>query len=635
MLEFKKHSGIFLLFLTTAFISFAISAFAEDFYWENPSLITSKDSRFPLVLNGESESYIIYQEVDSKEKVFYLSCRTCHSLTNFSDNLRFAGPYSYSMDEVPEAFTACLDSSGNIALAVMAGSSFIETYFSSDGGKSFAKTQLKTSSIMVAPRIFYSENSGFIIFTSSGKDDAFSIYFASSSDCLSWSNFLEFEPTKNFRNPFLPYLISFEGRDVVAFQCQYTSTATRRISYQIYLTVKNPNGKWSQPLLVTGEDSFTPRVSKEFYSFQNQRPILFKDASRLFLFWERTELSNASICFGDVSSLSGIQDCNVLAESGNSFRAVPFIYNNNLCVTWFDTRHGKEGSYFAMKKGSYWEESAFAVNNYSNQFPGPLILKESDNSDILAFVYQETVNSKTSSKNSIAFLSPDKSVLPPEILPLSYKKGRSSSSQAVRFEIKFPKDSSNIAGYSYSWTKDSDAVPEKVLQKFASSNKLELKASLGGGDYFLSVRIQDYAGNWSEVQNEKYTLDLTPPEPPKITLNNVDSYGFISSNSFRINWEKSPSLDTAGYVYRLDYIGKLPKNICVSKNHPMTLSKNQVLSIKASLEEKYSSSLEKKRKMQSSIQTSFTTSSYCVFCCICLGFPLLCIRITEIFEEAT
>ena len=96
MLEFKKHSGIFLLFLTTAFISFAISAFAEDFYWENPSLITSKDSRFPLVLNGESESYIIYQEVDSKEKVFYLSCRTCHSLTNFSDNLRSAGTADFS-----------------------------------------------------------------------------------------------------------------------------------------------------------------------------------------------------------------------------------------------------------------------------------------------------------------------------------------------------------------------------------------------------------------------------------------------------------------------------------------------------------------------------------------------------------
>ena len=606
MTRAARKSGLFLFMFAVLF--FSLPVFAADFYWENPKIITSADSRFPVALNGKNKSFLIWEEIDSSKKQFYLSCRIFSSLTDFTDNLRFAGPYSYAGDEVPESFSACIDSFGNVCIAVMAGPSFIETLYSEDDGKSFKSASLQTPSVMVAPRVFYSENSHFVMFTSSGQNDSFSIYYATSLDGFSWSKFEPFEPSVNFRNPFLPHLISFGTTDVVAFQSQYTTSSSNRISYQIYLTHTLPSGKWSEPVLITGSDSFSKKTSKEFYSFQNQRPFLFSKDSKLFVFWERTETANASVCFADVTNLVNgfgkISDSAVIAESGNSFRAIPFIFNGDLCVTWFDARRGKEGVYFAVKKGSYWEESSLAVDSFSNQFSYPLILNDDYSFETLCFSYQQSVNSK----NSVAFLSPDRTVDVPEIIPLSYKKGKSSASSNVRYQIKFPKDSSNIAGYSYTWSHDFAVEPENSIQKFASSDKLELKANSGGGDYYLCVRIQDYAGNWSKTQTEIYNLDLTPPLAPEITLTNVDSYGFVNSNTFRMNWKKSESEDTSYYVYRLDYAGSVPKNICVSKNHPMQLSKNQVMNIKSSLEERYSSSLSRKRKMTQGSQTSARNS---------------------------
>lgn len=606
MHEVKKIKKIFVLL--TSFLLFSLSLFCEDFYWENPVSITSNDSRFPVVVQGKESSLVIWEEVDTKNKQFYLSCRNYDSLTSFTDNLRFAGPYSYGSEDVPESFTACSDSYGKICIAVMAGPSHIETLLSDDNGKTFTKSQLQTSNEIIAPRVFAASDNKFMMFTSFGKEDSFTIYFSQSNDGISWSKFSQFAPSQTFRNPFVPSLVSYENTDVVAFQAQYTSEVTNRLSYQIYITAKEKNGKWKTPVMVTDSSSLVTKGSKPFYEFQNQRPFLYQKDSEIYLLWERTESTNAAIYIADVTGIVNspatdaessayygiVKNVGVIAESGNSSRAIPFVYDSSLCVTWFDTRRGKESVYFASQTGSYWHESSLAVNTNSNMFPYPMILRDSqNNSPVLTFAYQEVTQNN---KYSISFLSPDKTVAAPKIIPLSFKKGKSSASKNVRFQLQFPSDSSNIAGYSYTWEKSKASEPPKILQNFTSSNTVSLKAE-ENGEYYFSVRIQDYAGNWSESISEVYDLDLTPPEPPSITLNNLDSYGFVNSNNFNIFWESSPSEDTANYYYRLDYAGSVPKNICVSKNHPMKLGTEQVLAIKESLEKKYESSLSKKKNM--------------------------------------
>ena len=94
-----------IFFLLFFFISFYTGLFAADFYWENPVTLTKTDSRFPITVSNNTGSYIFWQEIDSSNRQIYLSCRKVEDLKNYTENLKFAGPFSYSGDDVPEAAT--------------------------------------------------------------------------------------------------------------------------------------------------------------------------------------------------------------------------------------------------------------------------------------------------------------------------------------------------------------------------------------------------------------------------------------------------------------------------------------------------------------------------------------------------
>ena len=162
---FKK---LFLLFLFAA-CHFSLLA-AADFYWENPAVITDTDSRFPLTLKaGNGQTYLFWQEIDSSSRQIYLSVRKYSSLKSFSENRRFAGPFGYSGDEVPDIYTAAVLKKGTVGVAVMTGLSNLSVYVSSDDCKSFTESKLpSTSQITVAPRIYATGSDSFRLFTSVG-----------------------------------------------------------------------------------------------------------------------------------------------------------------------------------------------------------------------------------------------------------------------------------------------------------------------------------------------------------------------------------------------------------------------------------------------------------------------------------
>ena len=131
---------------------------------------------------------------------------------------------------------------------------------------------------------------------------------------------------------------------------------------------------------------------------------------------------------------------------------------------------------------------------------------------------------------------------------------------------------------------------------FTKENTLRLKAT-EDGNYILMVRVSDYAGNWSEPSSISYHLDLTPPEAPEITIDNLDEYGFLDSNNYSLNWLPSVSKDAAQYLYKIDYLGSIPKSISVSKKHPMKLSTERVEEIKNSLLTRYEPQLKKQIRL--------------------------------------
>ncbi|MCR4580404.1 MAG: SpoIIE family protein phosphatase [Treponema sp.] len=565
--------------------------FASDFYWENPAPITKTDSRFPSVLQLDNSALVFWEEIDITKRELYLSARNYYGPKNYRESLRFAGPIPFSGDAIPDIYSTAVSSDGTIVVLVGANEKFLYVYTSKDDGQSFQESKLETPFPMLGPRLYTSSNGNLKLFSSVGDEESFSIYTAESKDGLNWSRFTKFQPAENLRNSFSPFLLADSQGDIVVFQAQYASAETGHYSYQLYMTRQLSNSSWTAPVLITNEASLTSKSRKAYYNYQNQRPYLHSFDGNSYIAWERTggnysEIWCAELDLANSSIKKGSSQ--LVADKGNSNRALLFTYNNSLYLEWFDSRRGKDSVYLSKMTGGFWDESPLAEDRYLNTFSYPMIFSDGS----LAFIWQQSLDS--GKKNSVVILLPDTSVLPPSFTPLSYKRGAASRNQNVKIRINFPEDSSKIAGYSYSWQKDSSLAPEYSIQHFTNDSTIKVKAT-EDGTYYLTARVVDYAGNWSEAASITYDLDLTPPLPPIVEPANLDKYGFVKSNTFSLDWQPSPSEDAASYSYRLDYLGDIPKNIAVSRNHPMKLSSAKVAAIKESLENKYAKSAAKKR----------------------------------------
>ena len=563
---------------------------AQDFYWENPKTFVNAESVFPLVAKNSNESYVFWEEVESKKKEISISLRKYENLNSFYDNRTFSGVIKYSGNEVPDIYSAAVLENGTIAVCAATQTGDIFVFSSSDKGKSFEKTKIDTELLLIAPKIYASSKEKFILFCSVGFENNFLLYYAESADGKNWSKLKVFEPAESFSNPFIPVLYKSNGNDYVVFQSQYLSVETNQMSYQLYLTKRN-NEQWTVPVLLTDRKSLNQKNTKGFFEFQNQRPNMINFDSENYIAWERSENKDTSIWFAKFSENGIIPgSAQEITSKANASRPIFFEYQNDLYLTWFDDRSGHQSIYFAKKTGEYWEETKLISDKNSNMFVNPLIIEDS-----LSFVWQKN--------NRIAILSPDKSVLPPVVKPVNFVEGKKTKQKNPSYKIIFPEDSSQIAGYSFLWTKkDDENEPPELIEYFPKENNLKFSME-ESGEYVLKVKITDYAGNWSETVNSNFVLDINPPKPPEIKLNNLDKYGFMHSNSMKLEWQKSESEDTAGYVYRFDYAGGIPKSIAVSKNHPMKLSDAKVLEIKNQLYQKYEKELLKKRKFQDKIQT--------------------------------
>lgn len=563
---------------------------AQDFYWENPKTFVNAESVFPLVAKNSNESYVFWEEVESKKKEISISLRKYENLNSFYDNRTFSGVIKYSGNEVPDIYSAAVLENGTIAVCAATQTGDIFVFSSSDKGKSFEKTKIDTELLLIAPKIYASSKEKFILFCSVGFENNFLLYYAESADGKNWSKLKVFEPAESFSNPFIPVLYKSNGNDYVVFQSQYLSVETNQMSYQLYLTKRN-NEQWTVPVLLTDRKSLNQKNTKGFFEFQNQRPNMINFDSENYIAWERSENKDTSIWFAKFSENGIIPgSAQEITSNANASRPIFFEYQNDLYLTWFDDRTGHQSIYFAKKTGEYWEETKLISDKNSNMFVNPLIIEDS-----LSFVWQKN--------NRIAILSPDKSVLPPVVKPVNFVEGKKTKQKNPSYKIIFPEDSSQIAGYSFLWTKkDDENEPPELIEHFPKENNLKFSME-ESGEYVLKVKITDYAGNWSETVNSNFVLDIDPPKPPEIKLNNLDKYGFMHSNSMKLEWQKSESEDTAGYVYRFDYAGGIPKSIAVSKNHPMKLSDAKVLEIKNQLYQKYEKELLKKRKFQDKIQT--------------------------------
>lgn len=613
------------LFIFTFHIITLQAIFSSDFYWEYPQDITKSDSRFPFVASNGNKSYIFWQDIDKKNECIYLSCRYQNEMGEWKENLHFIGPFAYSGD-VPDMYSAAVSNIGNIAVAVLDKTNSIAVYLSENEGASFDLVMTsKQSQPFVAPKIYANSENGFILFASSSKgtsyvsqskednipsdeysDLQFSLNYSLSSDGKTWNEFSNFLPSENLKNPFAPVLCSKEGCDFVVFQAQHQIGT--RISYQLYSTYSTSKGsRWSEPVMITNENSVSS--SEDFSMFQNQRPNVYSFENNVYVAWERRYRysDSDSIWIGQIDKTGLVpQTAEEIASKGNSKRAILFSTDGKLSLVWFDSRSGIESVYMAQRKGVLWTEEKISSEKKVNMFPYPIFIKENGNNSQnkkIGFIWQK-YSGLTKDVPLINLLSPDISVSPPKISILNIKPGSHSKNKKVRLKINLPQDSSEVAGYVYLWTQNKDEEPLLMEDNLLLPKETSLTLfAESEGTWFFKACAYDYAGNWSKSSTISYYYDQTPPR--KITFDPLlaDTSGFMSSNTFSVDWKPSSiDDDVAGYTYSLKRIASIEKEYSSSPNHPtQKTSEEQSLYIQ-SLNEHFSQQFNSPDKLSEKIQ---------------------------------
>ena len=587
----------FFAFMVLLFLSFSIFA-AEDFYWENPQILSDNDSRFPKSVTNGTESCIVWQEVDTKSHRIWLSMAYYSDIDEPVIQKHFAGPVKYS-GEVPDLFSAAMKSDGSVYVALLSDVNDITLYTAASRGTDIQSHKLaRQSKPLVAPRLYVTSDNSLRLFASLGENESFTIVTAVSPDGKVWSDFEVFEPVRKLTNPFVPALVRYLGGDMVVFQAQYF--AGSRISYQLYVTYSSDGGKtWKEPVLFTDQSTLSANDTRVFSNYQNQQPFLLNYNGEVYLSWERTYYlsENANLWVGKLTPDGLVRgSIEQITTLGNASRSVLFSAENKLSVVWFDNRSGNERVYFARKNGAYWDEQNLSANRNRNMFVSPVITNRGSK---LSFVWEQN----TGKKFTVTMLKPDTTVQVPVLQPLSFREGHHSTNTDVRIKVNFPEDSSGISGFSYVWSRNPDAEPEREITTLPSGKNLRLKAD-SDGDWFLNVRVFDYAGNMSEKTSLKYNLDITPPSKPRIRFTHEDSLGFPETNRISVDFECDNSDgDLDGYSYAFEYIGPLPKNLRHTPRHPIQLSEDEVSSALKELEEKYEAIRERGAKTPGRVMT--------------------------------
>ncbi|MDR2900988.1 MAG: SpoIIE family protein phosphatase [Treponema sp.] len=539
-----------------ALLCFADKLFAQTtFYWEDPLAISPGAGTFPVSASRNNISVVAWQETEitgtGRDGIRTGQIRVSAAVNNGQGDWvvkRFiGGPYQFSGPE-PSILSAAVDNRGRIFIAAAASADFIEILRSEDAGESFAMHRVRGGSgSTLAPKIFTRADGGYFLFTTHGTGDALSLYFSRSRDGIVWEEFTPFVKNINMSLNFLPEHVAFNGRDYVVFQ---SFAGDENFTFQLYLTSSLDGGvTWTTPLRITSfYDPYT-NSSADPGRFDNQRPHLSVQQGRLFLVWERRYTTENPLIYGAYLNANGFLQGSPQRLSQEGIycnNPIAFEYQGQTTVVWFDNRYGQNRVFLAQYTGVDWQNRDMSGTTGTASFVRPVV-----NNGSLYLFWQSNQNNR----NRILSLWPDKTVNSPSLVPLSFQAGRSIHSDSVRISWQRPYDSSGITGYSTLWSPSPTAVPGRNINVYADvSNQIEETVSEDGSWYF-SVRARDFAGNWSEPSRIEFVRDTTPPSAAIIIPPELDENGYLTSNTFNMQWDRPAAPDVAGYTWSLVYQG--------------------------------------------------------------------------------
>ena len=640
----------------------------KSFFWDEAKEISKGDSYFPQAVSSGKKSFVFFEQADKKGKNVRISYSECENSKNWSGIKSLGGKIAYSGEKVPDIFSAAISESGTVAVSVLDSSlengnspedqnGILKVYSLknnlNDGKKKafksgsdirtkensesdsviYSKEDSESWSVFYFPRTekhivssrIFADGGGFILFVSLGEggksltDSSFSLLYSESADGENWSGLKVFPAANGISNPLSPFFAKISGRDFVFFEGWLGNDPS---SSQIYCSFKD-SGKdseiWREPVLVTGEISVFD--GENYGDFKNFRPFVLGDGKEAKIAWERSEKSSetAFVMVAPLNldgTISDKNDVEKLNPYGNGRRPNLFKYGGRFFVSWFDDRNGANNVYLYENLGVEWAESESLrrrqAGRASFSFGCPVVSLDEKGKENLSFFWQRT----SGKESKICLLETDSFAEKPVLSARNFTAGKRARKKEVSAKIIFPKDISEIVGYSAIVTQDeNENPPESEFSEFfhrvthassfsrfsggenaGMSNSGLISGAIdenisGDQKLYFKARVLDGAGNWSEPAVIEYYYDVTPPLPPSGIYFSKDDFGFASSNDVAFSWKNSgQNEEIAGYSWAFTQISKLDAKFSVSRTRKLSMSEEKC---KKSLEEILEKNLEK------------------------------------------
>ncbi|MCL2759132.1 MAG: signal protein, partial [Treponema sp.] len=533
----------------------AIAAFlpAEDFFWEQAEPFTPRPGKFPVNANSSDFSVIAWQEVTPNRDGggnINIHLAVKESGKDWEQRGMVGGPYAFLGTE-PSILSMVIDNRGRILIAAAPGGAQAEILISENRGVSFTKQMVNLGAEnSVAPRLYVRADGGYFLFVTRGRSQALSIYYSRSDNGTTWSPFEFFTPENALALNFLPAHASLGRRDIVFFQSLIMGIESIS-TFQLFYKISEDGGRtWSEAVRFTTFND--PVVQGQPDNFDNQRPHLTRYGENLLLVWER-RLANRTpqIYSAIINSNAGIIG---RVERVNSTEAycnnpIGFVYDNTPTVVWFDNRSGNNRIIMAIRGDFDWQNHLLSPVTAEASFARPVVCQDG------VYIFWQITARDT---GRIHILSPDRSVDSPRITAVNFTPARVNRAEVARVTWNIPSDTSGIVGFSWSWSQDQNAVPPEQIMIYNIGNTSNLNLehiAANDGNWYFSVRAQDYAGNWSQPSQALFIRKSAPPPQVKIIDPELDERGFLLSNTFRLLWEQSADPYLAGYTWSLQYLG--------------------------------------------------------------------------------
>jgi hypothetical protein len=168
------------------------------------------------------------------------------------------------------------------------------------------------------------------------------------------------------------------------------------------------------------------------------------------------------------------------------------------------------------------------------------------------FLWHRRTSNDPNLPTRIVYLEPDQRALPPLVRGENFQIGRRSASSVAEFEWSPREDASGIVGYAYRWTRDRDA-DVAIPDQPVDETQASFPAD-ADGEWYLRIRARDRAGNWSPVGTAEFYRDTTPPGRVAFAPPPLDEDGYLASNTFTLRWRPPEDDVIGGYYTDLVYI---------------------------------------------------------------------------------